>query len=446
MNHIARYLLFAFSVLCTVFSNGQDYSAYIRKNAIKVEDTFKLSDSVYKALAPYNVIMMGEMHGTNEPAEFVAGMTRMFLDKGDSVQLGLEIPPDLMQWFIMQKTDSSIYQSIFFQNPPFLDGRQSFAWAKLLAQFNKNKRVEIFFFDLRSDVTDVSDRDSMMYMNIRNQFMKHPSNKMITLSGNVHNRIMEEGRMGWYMMNDSDQNISRKTCSLNHFYLEGYCNANYGKGMQVKQVVHTVTTYDTSLSFPNYFLLMPMTMGNTYSGFYYTKYVTPSDVVKDNFDAMRIKQEFIDVYERDQKTRSGSDSAQYMNYIDSINLIFVERMIRRYGWPGLSLFDRAGNTTTFAVIQHADSSVQQKYYPMLERSVADSESNAFDMALMQDRILIRKGKKQIYGSQVMMNKQGGSEFYPIEDEKNVNVRRAKVGLEPIEEYAKYFGIEYLPRK
>ena len=55
--------------------------------------------------------------------------------------------------------------------------------------------------------------------------------------------------------------------------------------------------------------------------------------------------------------------------------------------------------------------------------------------MLQDRILMRQGKKQIYGSQVVFTKNGVQEFYSIEDEKNV-------GLHPIEEYAKYFGIDY----
>jgi hypothetical protein len=43
---------------------------------------------------------------------------------------------------------------------------------------------------------------------------------------------------------------------------------------------------------------------------------------------------------------------------------------------------------------------------------------------------------------VVYAKTGEQIFYPIEDEKNVNMRRANVGMQPIEEYAKYFGIDY----
>jgi hypothetical protein len=68
------------------------------------------------------------------------------------------------------------------------------------------------------------------------------------------------------------------------------------------------------------------------------------------------------------------------------------------------------------------------------------------LALLEDRILTNQGKEQIYGSQVRTNDAGKYEFYPIMDETNVNKRRASVGLQPLEEYAKYFDINYaLPK-
>ena len=63
------------------------------------------------------------------------------------------------------------------------------------------------------------------------------------------------------------------------------------------------------------------------------------------------------------------------------------------------------------------------------------------LALLEDRILMRTGKKQKYGSQVTCPN-GVCDVYPIEDPDNVNKRRASVGLEPIEDYLMRFGIEY----
>lgn len=159
-------------------------------------------------------------------------------------------------------------------------------------------------------------------------------------------------------------------------------------------------------------------------------------------DTVAIKKQLEVILERDQKTRTGSDSSAFVQFIDSTNLIQVEKLIAKYGWLGKSFVGARGNQTIFLVIQHSNLVTQEKYLPMMQKSVDENESTASDLALLQDRVLMRQGKKQIYGSQVVFSETGEQVFYPIEDEKNVNIRRAKVGLQPIEEYAKYFGIEY----
>jgi hypothetical protein len=149
------------------------------------------------------------------------------------------------------------------------------------------------------------------------------------------------------------------------------------------------------------------------------------------------------VRDRDQKTRTGRDSAHYMALIDSSNQAMVTALIDKYGWPGKAFVGAMGNNTVFLVIQHADLATQEKYLPLMMQSVADSQSRLCDLALLQDRVLMRRGKKQIYGSQVVPDKNTGAMMiYPIEDEAHVNERRAKAGLEPIEQYARYFGISY----
>jgi hypothetical protein len=160
-------------------------------------------------------------------------------------------------------------------------------------------------------------------------------------------------------------------------------------------------------------------------------------------DTVAIVNELEAIRKRDQKTRGQGDSTQYRDIIDRQNLTQVETLIKKYGWLGKDFVGARGNNTVFLVIQHADLEIQEIYLPMLMKSVADSQSRLCDLALLQDRVLMRRGKKQIYGSQVVPNKTTGAmEFFPIEDEKNVNVRREKAGLEPIEKYAEYFGIQY----
>ncbi len=81
--------------------------------------------------------------------------------------------------------------------------------------------------------------------------------------------------------------------------------------------------------------------------------------------------------------------------------------------------------------------VQIEYLPLLKESVKKGESKARYLAFLQDRILMRQEKNQIYGTQSFWDKEKRKNvIWPITDYKTVNQRRAKVGLENIEDYAK----------
>lgn len=128
---------------------------------------------------------------------------------------------------------------------------------------------------------------------------------------------------------------------------------------------------------------------------------------------------------------------------DSINLIRIKNIIDTYGWLGPDEVGKQGSQTIFLVIQHADSLTQVTYLPLMQEAVKKGKAQPQHLALLEDRVLTNQGKEQIYGSQVRTNESGKYEFFPIKDEANVNKRRASVGLQPLEEYAKYFNINYV---
>jgi hypothetical protein len=163
-------------------------------------------------------------------------------------------------------------------------------------------------------------------------------------------------------------------------------------------------------------------------------------------DTALIKKQLSIIFDRDQKVRKG-DSVQFRGYVDSTNLAFVIALIEKYGWVGKSLVGNRGNYAIWLIIQHAGLERQEKYLPLMKASVEKGESRPVDLAYLEDRVLMRQGKKQIYGTQISNNpKTGAQELWPIEDEKNVNTRRSKLELEPMEEYARYFGVDYkLPK-
>lgn len=133
--------------------------------------------------------------------------------------------------------------------------------------------------------------------------------------------------------------------------------------------------------------------------------------------------------------------------IDKRLLQQLAAIIAQHGWPTIGLVGKEASQAAFLIIQHADLAEQKKYFPLLKEAADKNEARKSEVAMLEDRILMREGKKQIYGSQLRTNDATGKlELYPIEDEANVDKRRASVGLMPMKEYLKHFNLEYVPPK
>jgi hypothetical protein len=132
-----------------------------------------------------------------------------------------------------------------------------------------------------------------------------------------------------------------------------------------------------------------------------------------------------------------------MAIADSINTIKVTKILDEYGWVGRDKVGNTGALTLFLVIQHSPYAIQKKYLPMMRAAVASKQASSYNLALLEDRVALAEGKKQIYGSQVRLEQQGGKgSILPLEDPDNVDKRRAEVGLGPLAEYLKEYGIEW----
>ncbi|WP_082994974.1 MULTISPECIES: DUF6624 domain-containing protein [Aquimarina] len=132
---------------------------------------------------------------------------------------------------------------------------------------------------------------------------------------------------------------------------------------------------------------------------------------------------------------------------DSVNLIKVEKILDKKGWLGKDIIGNRGNTTLFMVIQHSDLEVQEKYLPMIKEAVKKGNIRPSSLALLEDRIAIRKGNKQIYGSQIGRDTEADTYYiYPLQDPDHVDKRRAKVGLGPLQDYVSRWDITWDPEK
>jgi len=143
------------------------------------------------------------------------------------------------------------------------------------------------------------------------------------------------------------------------------------------------------------------------------------------------------------ESKEMQDHWKIINQKDSINLIKVESVLDEYGWVGADVVGGQGNLTLFLVIQHSDQATQEKYLPMMREAVKKGKAEGSSLALLEDRVALRQGKRQIYGSQIGQDLE--TQLYyvsPLEDPDNVDKRRAEVGLQPLAEYVSHWQIKW----
>lgn len=119
---------------------------------------------------------------------------------------------------------------------------------------------------------------------------------------------------------------------------------------------------------------------------------------------------------------------------DSINLIKVSKILDEQGWPDKTLIGERGTSTLFLVIQHANQESQEKYLDMIEKAVKNDNLPKRQYAMFYDRLILRRGERQLYGTQLATNDESKSPYVlPLRDPKNVDKRRLEMGLNSMQE-------------
>jgi uncharacterized protein DUF6624 len=178
------------------------------------------------------------------------------------------------------------------------------------------------------------------------------------------------------------------------------------------------------------------------------------ELVKMGEDSQKHRQEMMDLMDRvagsdsEKLAKKWKQAVERQNDLDGKNRQRLDEIVNQHGWPKKSVFGDEASGVAFLIVQHAEIDYQKKYLPLIKDAVAQKEARRSDLAMLEDRILTREGKKQVYGTQLRLNQTTQRmELYPIEDEENVDGRRAAVGLEPLAGYLKRgFGIDYSPPK
>ena len=120
--------------------------------------------------------------------------------------------------------------------------------------------------------------------------------------------------------------------------------------------------------------------------------------------------------------------------IDRDNTEWLKNIINERGWLTYSDVGIDASEAAWLLVQHAiEDPLFQRQCLDLMMSLPQNEISQLNLAILTDRVLLAEGKHQIYGTQFVIR---DGEWVPLrlEDEENVDDRRAEVGLPPLAEY------------
>lgn len=141
-------------------------------------------------------------------------------------------------------------------------------------------------------------------------------------------------------------------------------------------------------------------------------------------------------FETDQEMRKRVKEGQEWGVgVDEENTLWLKNVIKKIGWPTISKVGKKGMSDAWLLVQHADKDPEfQAYCLELMRSESAKEVRQDLIAYLEDRVRVNTGRKQFYGTQFTINANGEYVPQPIESVKDLEERRAGIGLEPFTEY------------
>ncbi len=145
-----------------------------------------------------NVVLFGEVHGTQEVPAFIAEVICTAAKKRIPITLGLEIPSDeqaSIDRFLDSRggraAEARLIEGAFWRGQ-LLDGRSSVAMLHLIDEVRALRasgyKARIVAYDSKPG-TASQERDRVMAQNLAAVAGRERGNLLIVLSGNVHNRL-----------------------------------------------------------------------------------------------------------------------------------------------------------------------------------------------------------------------------------------------------------------
>jgi len=125
--------------------------------------------------------------------------------------------------------------------------------------------------------------------------------------------------------------------------------------------------------------------------------------------------------------------------VDFCNTKVMRKVVAKYGWPTIDLVGKRASQDAWLLVQHADHDLifQKRCLALIKKVYRLNPKFVYlrNIAYLTDRVLIHMGKKQLYGTQLRIQK-GSFVPLPIKDRKNLDNRRRTMNLLPFKAYQK----------
>jgi len=122
--------------------------------------------------------------------------------------------------------------------------------------------------------------------------------------------------------------------------------------------------------------------------------------------------------------------------VDGTSTAYLKELIQTIDWVDQTTYGEAVSNHAWLLVQHADNHVdlQREVLKRMEPLLANDEVSAKNYAYLWDRVAVNEDRKQRYGTQPTWECTDGQlTLKPLEDPEGVNPRRAKMGLNTVEE-------------
>lgn len=154
---------------------------------------------------------------------------------------------------------------------------------------------------------------------------------------------------------------------------------------------------------------------------------------------MNLRGELLEWSRRDQAMRQAPFDAAVWHQFDEAATAWFKHVAAEHSWPSRAAVGDEGLAAAWLLAQHSPDLGFQKRCLELLLALPEAEVPQTHIAYLWDRVCIREGRAQRFGTQVRPNDRGQWVPFELEAPEQVDERRRAFGLEPLAEYLKQFS-------